>query len=122
MSNEIQGKIQKITAPLTERQGVTVSQGQILDSNEKTNSCKVKYTKKDGTQEIKYNVQLVLANNGVIDWFPEKGEMVLVQEKDGAIFVIGPAYDDYSSVRESIMPKKDVLADTFGSFFGGQVF
>lgn len=122
MSTEINSKIQKITTPLSTRQGTVVTQGEALNANERSNSCDVRYIKKDGTHETKHNVQLALANNGVIDWFPEDGEKVLVQDKDGTIFIMGPAYSDYSSIRKSIMPKKDFLADTFGSFFGGQVF
>lgn len=120
--NEISKRIQNITEPLAERQGVTVTQGEVISANEKANMCDIKYTKRDGSLTTRRNVQIAITNNGVIDWFPEVGDAVLVQDRNGTVFITGPAYSEYDSVRKKTQPKKDFVADTFGSFFGGLVF
>lgn len=122
MSTEISSKIKGLADPVAQRHGIYKAQALVLEAVERTNTCKVQYTRRDGTKEVAENVQVLLSNSGMIDWFPSEKDIVLVQDRDGTIFIEGPAYDNYDEIRKKIMPERDILADTFGSFFAGSVF
>jgi hypothetical protein len=65
----------------------------------------------------------MLTNKSVIDWFPEKDDLVLIQEKNNnSIYIIGPTSSNYNNIRTGISLVNDVFSDSFIDTIGGFLF
>lgn len=121
--NYVNQKIKdKIVEPAANSRSVSTLSAKITNVNEKTNTCDVMYTRIDGTELRKKNVEILLNNKSFIDWFPEVNDNVLIQEKNNIVYVLGPAYSDYNKIRKSIELKNDVFSNSFVDTLGGFIF
>lgn len=121
--NYVNQKIKdKIVEPAANSRSVSTLSAKITNVNEKTNTCDVMYTRIDGTELRKKNVEILLNNKSFIDWFPEVNDNVLIQEKNNIVYVLGPAYSDYNKIRKSIELKNDVFSNNFVDTLGGFIF
>ena len=123
MSSNIKDKIKnKIVEPAANSRSVSTLSAKITKVNEKTNTCDVMYTRIDGTEMRRKNVDVLLTNKSFIDWFPEVNDIVLIQEKNNIVYIIGPSYSNYDNVRKNIELKNDILSNSYIDTLGGFIF
>lgn len=122
--NDVRQKImQTMIEPAADHRSSSTFTGTIIDVNEKTNLCTVKYTRSDGKTINKQNVPVMLTNKGIVDWFPEKNDSVTIQEKNNnTIYILGPSSSSYDTIRNSISLVNDVFSDSFMDTLGGFLF
>ena len=121
--NEIREKlIKNVVDPAAVGRSSSTIIGTVLNINEKANTCSVAYQKQDGKNVNKHNVPILLSNKSIIDWFPEEKESVLLKEQNNKVYVVGPSYSTYNSVRDSISLKNDVFSDSYVDVLGGFLF
>lgn len=121
--NEVRDKLLKnVVEPAADGRSSSMLTGTVTQVNEKANTCSVSYTKQDGKNVNKQNVPILLSNKGMIDWFPEEKEEVLLQEKNNRLYIMGPSYTSYNSIRDSIKLKNDVFSNSFMDVLGGFLF
>jgi hypothetical protein len=121
--NDVRQKlIENIVEPAATGRSPSTIAGTILDVSESDNTCSVAYTKPDGRKINKYNVPVMLTNKSIIDWFPEKGETVLLQDKNDIVYITGPSYESYSDIRNKISLKNDLFSESFVDTLGGFLF
>lgn len=112
----------KIIEPATSGRGLSILTGTIISVDEKKNICSVSYTRQDGKKDNRDNIPILLANKSIIDWFPKSGDLVLIQQRENVIHVIGPAYSNYVDIRNAVRPENDVLTNSFNYTLGGYLF
>lgn len=123
MSNQFKKLFtENIIEPATKSRSTSVIEGVATNVNEKTNLCTVKFSDSTGKVEIRDSVPVFIYNKSVIDWFPSDNEKVLLQEKDRVLYIIGPACQDYSKVRNQIKLENDIFSDTLIGGIGGYLF
>lgn len=121
--NEIKQKLRdNIVEPAANSRSVSTLSAIITNCNEKTNTCDIKYTRPDGKEKFEKDIPVLLSNKSIIDWFPEKNDVVLIQEKNDIIYIIGPGYTDYNNVRKSIKLENDIYTNSFIDTLGGFIF
>lgn len=121
--NEVRQKLlNSMIEPAADSRSTSTFAGTIISVNEKTNICTVSYTRQDGKKINKDNVPVMLSNKSIIDWFPEEGENVLLQEKNNVTYITGPSCSNYESIRNSISLVNDVFSDSFVDVLGGFLF
>lgn len=124
MSNNIKRKLQEnIVAPTADSRSSVTLTGVVTKVNEKYNNCSVKFNNVYGTEETKHSIPVYLYNKSIIDWFPEIGDNVLLQYRNGVLYITGPAYNSsYDDFRQEIALSQDVYAESFINGMGGYVF
>jgi hypothetical protein len=121
--NEITKKLKEnLIDPAANGRSASTLLGTIISVNEKTNSCSVSFVRQDGKKNNKDNVPVMLTNKSIIDWFPEEGETVLLQEKNTVIYITGPSYSNYGDIKKSITLKNDIFSESFLDVLGGFLF
>lgn len=123
MANKIQDRIKnKLIDPISKDNSLSSIAGIVKETNEGANNCTVSFTDNNGAKQVKSNVPILITSKGFIDWFPKVNEQVLLQYKNGILYVVGPTYNDYSSIRKDIKTEKDILTSTFIDTMGGYIF
>lgn len=84
--------------------------GQVMDADEKNNTCSIKYVDKLGKIGNKNDVQVSIGTNK--DWFPVPGQLVNIK-----IFPSGEMYinDDNTLNIENLKIKKKLRHDIYAS-------
>ena len=96
--------------------------GTIIDVDEETYLCKVRYVNnKTGVNVIRDNVQVISYNKNIIDWFPEVNEEVNLQMRNNSLVIIGPAASA-GKIRREIKLENDIFSDSFIDGIGGNLF
>ena len=121
--NEIKNKIKtSIADPAAESRKVTLQTGIVIKANEKSNTCNVSYIRNDGKKINEENVPLLLNNISNMMWFPKEKEEVLIQIRENNVYIIGPSYRQYNTIRDKIKLKHDIFTDTNTDTLGGFIF
>ena len=85
--------------------------GVVQDSDESNNTCTVQYIDKNGNKRNRENVIVRLYGAGT-DWFPSKGETVIVEETEDTCVVIARHVGNYDmDVRSKMELKQDKYSD-----------
>ena len=113
---------ERIVEPTADSRSSATIMGEVIESNEISNTCDVIYTDKKGKQDKRNGVSVFSYNKSVIDWFPKKNDKVLLQENNGVIYITGPAESNHSNTRSQIKLENDIYSDSFVSGIGGFVF
>lgn len=123
MSTKIQNKIKnKIVEPIAKDNGMTSIAGVVKETNEGANNCTVSFIDNNGAKQVKANVPVLISNKGFISWFPKQNDNVLLQYKNDILYVVGPTYNNFESIRKDIKVEKDILTSTFTDTMGGYIF
>lgn len=123
MSNTIKKLLtDNIVEPAAKSRSTSIIEGVATKVYEKSNVCTVKFSDSTGKVEIRDSVPVFIYNKSIIDWFPSDNEKVLLQEKDRVLYIVGPASQDYSKVRNQIKLENDVFSDTLIGGIGGYLF
>lgn len=121
--NEIQKKLKEnLIDPAASGRSSSTLLGTVISTNERTNSCSISFVRQDGKKNNKDNVPVMLTNKSIIDWFPEAGETVLLQEKNTVIYITGPSYSTYGDIKKSIELKNDIFSESYMDVLGGFLF
>lgn len=89
--------------------------GLVLKIDEENNSCSVKYLNKKGRTVVKKNAPVRLSSSSVIDWFPEKGQKVMIEVNNNSPVVIGEVETESStSNRGNTTLESDIYSDNMG--------
>lgn len=95
--------------------------GEVIESNETLNTCKVKFTNSKGNIDTRSNILVFSYNKSVIDWFPIKHDKVILQENGNNVYITGPA-ETSSSSRSKNKLENDIFTETYISTMGGYVY
>ena len=95
--------------------------GTVTKSNEDASKCDVEFYNESGTLETRKNVDVISYNYNVIDWFPNKGDKVLMNYKNETLFISGPG-EPSSNLKNKLEVKNDIFSDSFIDSIGGFVF
>lgn len=121
--SEIKNKIKtSIADPAAESRKVTLQTGIVIKANEKSNTCNVSYIRNDGKKINEENVPLLLNNISNMMWFPKEKEEVLIQIRENNVYILGPSYRQYNTIRDKIKLKHDIFTDTNTDTLGGFIF
>lgn len=113
---------ENIAEPAASSRSSSTILGEVIESNENNNTCKVRFTNSKGNTDTRSNVLVFVYNKSVIDWFPKVNDSVLLQEKQSVLYIIGPSEQNHSMLRSQTKLENDVFSDTFLSGMGGHVF
>lgn len=120
--NDIKNKIREsLIRPIAENTSSTTITGTVTDADEIACICTVKYNNTKGITEEKSGIPIMNYNKNIIDWFPKKGELVVIQLKDEKATILGPA-DSTASLRQKMKLENDIYTDSFFDGMGGYIF
>lgn len=91
--------------------------GYVLSADERNNWCKVRYTDTNGSRR---DADKIAVDMNSKDWFPRKGDLVLldISNKNSGL-ILSPYTDDYNrDIRSKQEFKCDILNDGDGSCGG----
>jgi hypothetical protein len=95
----------------------------VTSIDEKNNFCSIQFIDKDGYRSNKNNVPVALYNASIIDWFPQVGELVNVEQIGELTRVVSKYEGAYgANTRANIELKKDINASTFTNTMAGSIF
>lgn len=95
----------------------------IKESFPQNNYCTIEFVNKDGKKETKYGVPVRRYAKGIIGWFPEIGDEVLIENIGGHYEVIAQSSRNfYSDNKSKRIITKDILSDIMGDGIGGNIF
>lgn len=113
---------QDVVIPAEHLRGSHTTVAQVIASNEKANTVTIKYLNKEGYACTKSDVPVKIYNTAIIDWFPEEGEAVTIEQSDSYICVISKYEGSYASlIRGSTALKNDILGDSMNSVMAGMI-
>lgn len=94
----------------------------VLKADEKNNSCDIQYVDKNSIIRNRNNVGVRLYGNGT-DWFPQKDELVIVEDKETTCEIIARHVQNYNmDVRARMKLKMDIYSDSSGADPGGSIY
>lgn len=122
--SELKRKIQeRIVAPADHLSREHTIVGEVTLSDEKNNVCSVRYMDKDGYVSNKDNVPVRVYNQSFADWFPAKGEQVVMTESNYQVTIVSKYEGGYgTAVRAGTEMKKDIYTSMFGGTMAGNIF
>lgn len=91
--------------------------GYVLSADERNNWCKIRYTDTNG---IRRDADKIAVDLNSKNWFPSKGDLVLldISNKESGL-ILSPYTDDYNrDIRSTQELKCDILNDGDGSYGG----
>ncbi|PTY92876.1 hypothetical protein [Heyndrickxia sporothermodurans] len=84
----------------------------ITKVNESDNVCSIRYIDKDALERNKDNVPVKIYSPTMQDWFPEKDDVVTIEEKDGNPIITGVPEGNYAvNIKGKNELESDVLSD-----------
>lgn len=113
---------EKIVEPAASSRSSSTITGEVIEANENNNTCKVKFVNIKGNVDTRDNVQVFVYNKSVIDWFPKNKDQVILQSKANDLYIIGPAENNFATIRHQLKLENDIFSDTFTSSIGGYIF
>lgn len=103
-----------VVNPLTHATESISTVGIVTASDESNNTCSISYIDKDGKSCNKDNVAIRLYGNGA-DWFPKKGDHVLIQDSGDNCVVVARYVGNYAmDVRSKRQLKQDINSEESG--------
>ena len=94
---------------------VSITHALVLDSDEKNNVCTIRYVDHTGAYRgNKYNVPVRLYGSGT-DYFPKRGDSVLVEESFGTCVVIAR---DVSNFAKDVLSNMELIHDVYSDNSG----
>ena len=91
----------------------------VIDANENTNFCTIVYKDQSGSVTEMPQVAVDFRNT---DWFPEKGDTVLIDMTRNSAVIVSRYTTDYASeVRSEEKLENDIMPDGDGTCVGGQI-
>lgn len=100
------------------------TEGIILNTNDRNSSCTVKFRDQKNRIITKTNVFVKSGSPSLIDWFPEKGDHVILEVINSEPIVIGESITRarYSNQAKSSLDS-DIYTDNLGAeTMGGYIF
>lgn len=96
----------------------------VLGINESNSTCKIRYRDKKGRMTTKRNVPVQINSGGLIDWFPEKDDYVIINITAGEPVIIGePKFSSSTSNTSKNTIESDVYSDNMsGETSGGYIY
>ncbi|MCY7866121.1 hypothetical protein [Bacillus atrophaeus] len=92
----------------------------VTKADENNNVCSIKYIDKDAFESNKDNVQVKIYSHGVQDWFPEKDDIVSIEEVNGVPIITGIPEEAYAAkVKGKNDLETDILSDEMSCETGG---
>ena len=89
---------------------------EVLEISESRNLCRIKYRNAKSKLVIEDEIPVKLIGNENGDWFPDKGEIVMVEEVKGKAIITGIYYEDYEvDVKSRCHNEKDIYAENVSS-------
>ena len=86
----------------------------VTSSDDSNNICSVRYIDKNGNKKTRENVTVRLYGSGT-DWFPAKGDTVILQESNDLCVIIARHVSNYNmDVRSKMELKQDIYSDESG--------
>lgn len=108
--------------PITNELKSVTTLALVKKADEKNNTCDIQYVDKNGLVRNRNNVSVRLYGNGT-DWFPKRGESVVVQETETTCEVIARYVQNYNmDVRARMKLKMDIYSDSSGADPGGTIY
>lgn len=115
--------VDNIVAPVATSHSAIFLDAVVINADEKTNTCDVKYTDAKGVPTEKKGVQIQLHNVNIIDWFPKANERVTIIVRDQLVMVTGPSYGgNYNNMKQKLQLTEDIHSDASGFSMGGYIF
>ena len=119
LRSSLRNSLVNSVARLTDR---IITIGKVTKSDEINNMVSVQYVDKHGKTRNKDNVTVRLYGNGG-DWFPSRNDLVVIEESDSDIAVVGRHVGNYNmDVRSKMQLEQDNYSDSGGGATGGYIF
>lgn len=113
----------QIVEPAAKSRRTHYTTATVTMANEKLNICDITYVDKNGLDGNRNSVPVKIYNKGVIDWFPNVGDEVIIEDSDISITIIGPAIENYDKdVRVKNTLTQDILHNSFIDTMAGVLF
>ena len=114
---------ERIVNPVNHNRGVGSAIAEIMAADEKNNLCSIRYFNKDGIVMTKDNIPVQIYSQGFVDWFPQKGDFVKIEEAGDHVLITAKFIGNYhTDIRARNKLTKDVCADSSDSTLGGFIF
>lgn len=114
-----------VVNPTAINRGETLHKFAIVTKVDETNNvCSIRYLDKDALERNKDNVPVRIYSPTMQDWFPEKDDIVSIEEIKGAAVIVGIPEAAYSvNVKGKTDLESDVLSDEMtGDTEGGYIY
>lgn len=114
---------ERIVNPVSHNRGVGAAIAEILAADEKNNLCSIRYFNKDGIVMTKDNIPVQIYSQGFVDWFPQKGDFVKIEETGDHVLITAKFIGNYhTDIRARNKLTKDIHSDGSDSTLGGFIF
>ena len=111
----------QIAGPVSRQNRSVSAQAKVLEADEVNNLCRIEYLDKDGFSRNKNNVP-VRIYGGSLSWFPKQGDLVVVEDANDIVVIVGKFVADYASeVASKQQATKDVYPTMFSNTAGGWI-
>lgn len=102
-----------VVSPTAVNRGETLHKFAVVTKvDEANNVCSIKYVDKDALESNKDNVPVKIYSPSMQDWFPEKDDVVTIEEVDGYPIITGVPEGAYNvNTRGKNDLESDVLSD-----------
>lgn len=96
----------------------------VLSVNEVNSTCKIRYKDKKGKIKTKRNVPVQINSGGLVDWFPEKDDLVIINIAAGDPVIIGePRFASATNNTSKNTIESDIYSDNMsGETDGGYIY
>lgn len=96
----------------------------VIKTNEKKNTCTVKFTDEEGKEQTKSGVSVTIpGNDNTGGWMPSKGDNVMVhRDSDKNYRVTARVEDDYQKYATKYNLAKDIYSDLENDDFPGVLY
>ena len=105
-------------------ENVMRSLAEVKKTDEPNNTCHISYKDKKGRRRSNSNVPVRSTSNAVIDWFPEEGDIVIIEINGDSPVIIGEP-ETYTGIlnRSKNTIESDVFSDNMSrETEGGYIF
>ena len=120
--SEFRKKIEELGTAADHLRSEPTIVGIVTKRNEKSNTCSIEFRDKDGYLSNKDNVEVKIYNVSIIDWFPEVGQWVELEQTMRGVIITGPAHAaNRTSARVNTETKKDIYTSSFIDTIGGNI-
>lgn len=114
---------QNIVNPVGETDRVYKTDGVIMSSSPELNTCTVEYTNNNGKKNTKRNVPVRIYAQGIVGWFPEPNDIVVLEGYEDNLEVISVSSTGYvGGVKSRLKLKSDVVTDSLIDTSNGFLF
>lgn len=95
----------------------------VISINYHSNICSVELTNRDGNKEVKKAVPVRRYTKGIIGWFPEVGDEVILEKLGNRFEIIAQSSRNFFKDNKSkTILTKDILSGLMDDGIGGSIF